>query len=140
MSIAAVTTAAAPVPRGPYVHGRSQNGHVWVTGQIGRDPVSGDFVPGGFVPEFHQAITNLESILAEFGCALTDVVRAEVQFVEEADLDAMNRIYGERFAEPFPARTSYGVAFLWKGAQVQISCVAAQTDAAPSTTESEAGA
>ena len=121
----AITTDAAPVPRGPYVHGRSHGGLVWVTGQIGRDPLSGDFVPGGFEPEFHQAITNLGAILAEFGCALTDVVLAEVQFVNEADLDSMNRIYGERFAEPFPARTSYGVAFLWKGAQVQISCVAA---------------
>ena len=121
----AITTDAAPVPRGPYVHGRSHGGLVWVTGQIGRDPLSGDFVPGGFEPEFHQAITNLGAILAEFGCALSDGVRTEVQFVNEADLDAMNRIYGERFAEPFPARTSYGVAFLWKGAQVQISCVAA---------------
>ena len=121
----AITTDAAPVPRGPDVHGRSHGGLVWVTGPIGRDPLSGDFVPGGFEPEFHQAITNLEAILAEFGCALTDVVRAEVQFVNEAALDAMNRIYGERFAEPFPARTSYGAAFLWKGALVQISCVAA---------------
>jgi hypothetical protein len=36
----------------------------------------------------------------------------------------MNRIYGERFREPYPARTSYGAAFLWKGAKVQISVVA----------------
>lgn len=35
----------------------------------------------------------------------------------------MNRIYGERFAEP-PARTSYGAAFLWMGATVQIDAVA----------------
>ena len=121
----AVTTESAPVPRGPYVHARSHDGLVWVTGQIGRDPASGDFVSGGFEPEFHQAITNLETILRECRATLTDVVQAEVQFVDEADLDAMNRIYGERFREPFPARTSYGVAFLWKGARVQISCVAA---------------
>lgn len=121
----AITTVEAPVPRGPYVHARSQDGLVWVTGQIGRDPGSGEFVAGGFEPEFHQAITNLETILRECNASLKDVVRAEVQFVDEADLDAMNRIYGERFSEPFPARTSYGVAFLWKGACVQISCVAA---------------
>jgi len=29
----------------------------------------------------------------------------------------MNRIYGERFHEPLPARTSFGAAFLWKGAR-----------------------
>jgi enamine deaminase RidA (YjgF/YER057c/UK114 family) len=40
----------------------------------------------------------------------------------------MNRIYGERFKEPLPARTSFGVAFLWKGAKVQIDCVASADD------------
>ena len=39
----------------------------WVTGQIGRDAETGDFVTGGFEAEFHQAITNLENILAEVG-------------------------------------------------------------------------
>ena len=119
-----LTIDAAPEPRGPYPHCRSEDGYVWVTGQIGRDPATGDFVAGGFEPEFHQAITNVESILAEAGTSLERVVKAEVQFVEERDLDAMNRIYGERFREPYPARTSYGVAFLWKGATVQISVVA----------------
>ena len=36
----------------------------------------------------------------------------------------MNRIYGERFSAPRPARTSFGAAFLWKGAKVQIDAVA----------------
>ena len=53
------------------------------------------------------------------------MVRTQIEFVEESDLDAMNRIYGERFKPPLPARTSFGVAFLWKGARVQIDCVAA---------------
>jgi 2-iminobutanoate/2-iminopropanoate deaminase len=118
-----IVTDAAPEPRGPYPHCRLDGDHVWVTGQIGRDPATGDFVAGGFEAEFHQAITNVESILAEAGTDLERVVKAEVQFVDEGDLDAMNRIYGERFREPYPARTSYGVAFLWRGAKVQISVV-----------------
>ena len=119
-----VTIRDAPEPRGPYPHARIDGDLVFVTGQIGRDPTTGDFVAGGFVPEFHQAITNLERILAEVGAALPDVLHATVQFVVEEDLDEMNRIYGERFREPYPARTSYGVAFLWKGARVQIDAVA----------------
>lgn len=120
----AITTDRAPEPRGPYPHLRSAGDLVWVTGQIGRDPSTGDFVSGGFEPEFHQAITNVESILAETGLELRHVVHARVQFIDEDDLDAMNRIYGERFGEPYPARTSFGVAFLWKGATVQIDAVA----------------
>jgi 2-iminobutanoate/2-iminopropanoate deaminase len=96
-----------------------------VTGQIGRDPKTGDFVQGGFEAEFNQAIDNLEAILKASGTSLDRVVRTQIEFVDESDLDAMNRIYGERFPEPLPARTSFGAAFLWKGARVQIDCVAA---------------
>jgi 2-iminobutanoate/2-iminopropanoate deaminase len=120
----AFTSENAPEPRGPYPHLRIDGGHVWLTGQIGRDPATDAFVPGGFEPELHQAITNLETILGEVGLGLADVVQTCVQFVNEDDLDAMNRIYSERFPTPYPARTSFGAAFLWKGATVQIDAVA----------------
>ena len=120
-----ITTKGAPVPRGPYVHARKHAGLVYVTAQIGRDPKTGDFVKGGFEAEFNQAIDNLEAILAASGSSLDRVVKAQIEFVDEHDLDSMNRIYGERFHDPLPARTSFGVAFLWKGAKVQIDCIAA---------------
>ena len=82
---------------------------------------------GGFEAEFNQAIDNLESILKASGSSLDRVVKAQIEFIDEGDLDAMNRIYGERFHEPLPARTSFGVAFLWKGARVQIDCIASIT-------------
>lgn len=119
-----ITTKGAPEPRGPYVHAREHGGLVYVTAQIGRDPRTGDFVAGGFDAEFNQAIDNLESILKASGSSLDRVVKAQIEFVDEGDLDAMNRIYGERFHDPLPARTSFGVAFLWKGAKVQIDCIA----------------
>lgn len=120
----AITIDKAPIPRGPYVHARKHGGLVYVTGQIGRDPKTGDFVEGGFEAEFNQAIDNLEQILIAAGSSLDRVVRAQIEFIDEKDLDSMNRIYGERFHEPLPARTSFGAAFLWKGAKVQIDCVA----------------
>lgn len=120
----AITTQDAPEPRGPYPHVRLDGDHVWVTGQIGRDPATGDFVEGGMEAEFNQAISNLEAILLEAGSSLANVLHTCVQFVNEDDLDAMNRVYGERFPTPYPARTSFGAAFLWKGALVQIDAVA----------------
>ena len=120
----AITTQDAPEPRGPYPHVRLDGDHVWVTGQIGRDPETGDFVEGGMEAEFNQAISNLEAILLEAGSSLANVLRTCVQFVNEDDLDAMNRVYSERFPTPYPARTSFGAAFLWKGALVQIDAVA----------------
>ena len=100
-----VVTKDAPEPRGPYVHARQHGGLVYVTAQIGRDPKTGDFVQGGFEAEFEQAIDNLEAILKASGSSLDRVVKAQIEFVDEHDLDAMNRIYGERFHDPLPART-----------------------------------
>jgi len=74
----AITIEKAPVPRGPYVHARKHAGLVWVTGQIGRDPKTGDFVEGGFEAEFNQAIDNLEEILKAAGSGLDRVVRAQI--------------------------------------------------------------
>ena len=119
-----ITTKGAPEPRGPYVHAREHGGLIYVTAQIGRDPQTGDFVKGGFEAEFNQAIDNLEAILEASSSSLDRVVKAQIEFVDEGDLDAMNRIYGERFRPPLPARTSFGVAFLWKGAKVQIDVIA----------------
>ena len=121
----AITIKDAPEPRGPYVHARQHGRLVYVTAQIGRDPKTGEFVKGGFEAEFNQAIDNVEAILKAAGSSLDKVVKAQVEFVDEADLDAMNQIYGQRFHEPMPARTSFGAAFLWKGAKVQIDCIAA---------------
>src|SRR5438046_8797763 len=118
-----ITTKAAPEPRGPYVHARQHGGLVYVTAQMGRDPKTGDFVKGGFEAEFNQAIDNLEAILKASGSSLDRVVKAQIEFVDEADLDSMNRIYGARFHEPLPARTSFVVAIMWKGARVQIDCI-----------------
>lgn len=120
-----LTIDQAPEPRGPYPHARVHDGLVWVTGQIGRDPATGEIVAGGFEPEFRQALQNLAAVLHCAGSSPALVVRTQVQFVDEANLDALNRIYGEHFGAPQPARTSFGVAFLWKGARVQIDAVAA---------------
>jgi 2-iminobutanoate/2-iminopropanoate deaminase len=118
----AITIPGAPAPAGPYSHARIHGDHVWVTGQIGRDPRSGKIVEGGFEAEFQQAITNLESVLKAAGSSLDKVVWAQVEYLDEANLDTMNRVYGQRFHNPYPARASFGVAFIWKGAQVMINC------------------
>src|SRR5438094_10345392 len=108
-----VVTKDAPEPRGPYVHARQHGGLVYVTAQIGRDPKTGDFVQGGFEAEFEQAIDNLEAILKACGSSLDRVVRAQIEFVDADDLDAMDGVYGGRFHDPLPARTTCGVEFLW---------------------------
>lgn len=96
---------------------------MWVGGQIGRDFASGEIVSGGFGAEFDQAITNVESILKAAGSGLDKVLWVQIEYLDHGNMETMNRIYAERFSEPYPARISFGVKFIWKEAQVMISCV-----------------
>jgi len=113
-------------PKSPaYSQAVKSGGFVFVSGQAPFDPVSGDVVGESIQEQTRQCLRNVEAILSAAGSSLDKVVRTQIEFVSETDLDAMNRIYGERFQAPLPARTSFGVAFLWKGAKVQIDCVAA---------------
>src|SRR5437763_790082 len=125
----AITIEQAPVPRGPYVHARRHGGLVYVTGQIGRDAKTGEFVKGGFEAEFNQAIDNLEAILKAGGSSLDRVIRTMVMVVSptnseaspgvggdpysgEPDWEAMDAVFARRFQQPGPVRTIFGVQFL----------------------------
>ena len=118
------TTKGAPIPRGPYVHARKHGGLVWVTGQIGRDPDTGDFVKGGFEAEFNQAIDNLKAILEAAGSSLANVVRTNVYLSDMGNFAAMNEVYATYFQAPYPARTTIQAAALPGGIAVEIDCVA----------------
>src|SRR5437899_1050615 len=143
-----ITIKDAPEPRGPYVHARRHGGLVYVTAQIGRDPKTGEFVKGGFEAEFNQAIDNLEAILKDSGSSLDHVVKAQIEFVDEGDVDSLDRVvrtqimytdqadedvidavFATRFPPPRPARTTWGVRFLaaepgTELVRVQIDCLA----------------
>jgi 2-iminobutanoate/2-iminopropanoate deaminase len=103
----------------------AHRGLVHVSGQLGTDPETGMLVPGGFGAQMRQALDNLAAGLAAAGSGLDHVVKAQIELVDEADFDVMNEVYGERFHEPRPARSSFGVAFLPRGARVQIEALAA---------------
>ncbi|WP_281401923.1 RidA family protein [Mesorhizobium caraganae] len=53
-----------------------------------------------------------------------DVVKCNVFLVDMADFPALNEVYASHFREPFPARTTIGVASLPLGARVEIEMVA----------------
>ncbi len=124
-----VVTRRGPQPTGSYPHAHIQGGMVWVTAQAGRDPHSGELVPGGMEGQLDQAIDNLAAILDECGSSLDRVVRTQIMYTDAADEDVIDAVYARRFGAPLPARTTWGVRFLAAepGAEVvrvQIDCVA----------------
>ena len=110
----ALATAQAPAAIGPYSQGIAAGQTVYVSGQLPIDPATGA-IPEGIAGQ---------TILAEQGMTLADVVKTTVFLADMNDFAEMNKVYGEYFAQPFPARSAVQVAKLPKGAPLEIECIA----------------
>ncbi len=123
---AAVNTAGAPAPVGPYNQAVRAGSLLFCSGQIALDPATGAMVGNGDVEaETRQVLANLGAVLAEAGCGPERVVRTTVFLADLADFAAVNAIYAETFgAGVAPARACVEVAALPKGARVEIDAIA----------------
>ena len=123
----AIHTDKAPAAIGPYSQAiDSGQGIVFVSGQLPIDPATGAFPAGGVNEQTRQSLTNARAILEAAGLSLKQVVKTTVFLADMADFAAMNEVYAEFFAAPFPARSAVAVKTLPKGALVEIECIAAR--------------
>ena len=123
MSKTAVASPGLTPPVGPFSQAIEVGGFLYVSGQVGQDPATGKVVEGGIVAETERVFRNLAAILKAAGRSFDDVARAGVYLTNISDFAAMNGIYAKHFSQPFPARTTIGVAALLLGACVEIDLV-----------------
>lgn len=121
-----ISTQNAPAAIGPYSQAIEVNGFVYASGQLPIVPATGAFPEGGVKEQTRQSILNVKAILEEAGLALSNVVKATVYLADMGDFAAMNEVYSQFFAQPFPARSAIAVKALPKGALVEVEVVAAR--------------
>lgn len=119
-----ITAEKAPKAIGPYSAAVKVGSFLFTAGQLGIDPESGDFVPGGIEAQTRKALENLEAILESAGTSLEKVVKTTVFLNDMNDFAAMNGIYGQFFTGNYPARSAVEVARLPKDGLVEIEAVA----------------
>ena len=96
---------------------------VFVSGQLGLDPVSGELAEG-VEKQAVQALENLKAILTEAGSSLERVVKTVVYLQSMEDFAAVNQVYATYFTQNYPARSCFAVAGLPKGCLLYTSrCV-----------------
>ena len=120
----AVSTEQAPAAIGPYSQAVQAGNTVYVSGQLPIDPATGAFAGEDIRAQTRQSLTNIRSILEAVGADMSKVVKTTVLLKNIADFAAMNEVYAEFFAAPYPARAAFQVAALPKDALVEIECVA----------------
>jgi 2-iminobutanoate/2-iminopropanoate deaminase len=120
----AVETHTAPSAIGPYSQAIVHGDMVFCSGQIGLDPASGRIVDGGVEAQTRRVLENLREVLLAAGFTFANVVKTTVFIVDLADFDIVNRIYGEHFESPYPARSTVQVSALPRNALVEIEAIA----------------
>lgn len=121
-----ISTQNALAAIGPYSQAIEVNGFVYASGQLPIDPATGAFPEGGVKEQTRQSLLNVKAILGEAGLALSNVVKTTVYLADIGDFAAMNEVYSQFFAQPFPARSAIAVKALPKGALVEVEVVAAR--------------
>ena len=124
MTRRAVSTSSAPSAVGPYSQAIATDELVFCSGQVGLDPTTGEMVEGGVEAQCERAIRNLEAVLDAAGASLADVVKTTVFLADIADFATINAVYGRFFPDPPPARSTFAVADLPKGARIEIEAIA----------------
>lgn len=128
-----ITTENAPKAIGPYSAGVKVGNLVFTAGQLGLNPESGEFVPGGIEAETRQALKNLSAVLEAAGTSLANVVKTTVFLRDMDDFGAMNAVYAEFFTPGdstgnYPARSAIQPARLPKDAAVEIEAIAVTSE------------
>ncbi|MCD8509402.1 MAG: RidA family protein [Bacillus sp. (in: Bacteria)] len=118
-----VATKNAPGAIGPYSQAVITGNFVYSSGQLGMDPETGELLEG-LEAQTKQVFKNIEAVLEAAGCTMANVVKATVFMKNMDDFAAVNAIYAEQFAEPFPARSAVEVARLPKDGLVEIEVIA----------------
>lgn len=125
MSQQVIETTGAPAAIGPYSQAVKVGSLLFVSGQIGLQPQTGQVVSGGVEAEAHQVMQNIGAILKAAGLDYKQVVKTTIFLKSMQDFAAVNAIYASYLASPFPARETVEVARLPKDVLVEISVIAA---------------
>jgi 2-iminobutanoate/2-iminopropanoate deaminase len=120
-----VSTSKAPAAIGPYSQAIRWGDLVFLSGQIGMEPATGELVEGGVTGQARRALQNLQAVLEEAGSGLDRCLKVTVYMADMADYPAVNEIYAEFFSGSKPARAAIAALGLPKGALVEIDAVAA---------------
>jgi 2-iminobutanoate/2-iminopropanoate deaminase len=124
MKLTTVQTDQAPAAIGPYSQAVVAPPLVFVSGQLGMDPATGNLVGGGLEGQARQALENLKQILTAAGSSLEQVAAVEVFLTDMGKFAEFNAVYAEFFSTHKPARAAIEVSALPKGGCVEIKCTA----------------
>ncbi len=120
----AVSSSAAPAALGPYSQAVRWGNLLFLSGQVGIDPKTGQLVEGGVEAQARQIFSNMSAVLAAAGSDPAQLLKTTIFLKDMADFKSVNEVYARIVPQPFPARSTVAVRDLPAGAGVEIEAIA----------------
>lgn len=111
-------------PMGPYTPAIRMGDLLFISGQVGIDPETGQFVEGGVAEQARQVLENLKGLVESGGSSMDKVLKTTMFLTNMADFATVNEVYAQYFASEPPARSTIQVVALPGGALVEIEAIA----------------
>lgn len=108
----------------PYSSGILAGDTLYISGHLGRDPVTSQLVAGGIEAETRRSLDNIGEVLKTAGMSFGDVTTVTVFITSFDEFAAFNTVYREYFPTDPPARATVQVAALNTGARVELQMIA----------------
>jgi 2-iminobutanoate/2-iminopropanoate deaminase len=127
MSKQIIHTDKAPAAVGPYSQAVATSAAkmVFLSGQIGFVPATGELVTTSFEDQVKQAFANMAAVIEASGANLNNVVKLTLYLTDLNNFSTVNEIMASVIPQPFPARSTIGVASLPKGASFEVEAILA---------------
>jgi reactive intermediate/imine deaminase len=113
-----INTPDAPAAIGTYSQAVRVDDTVYLSGQIGLDPISMQMAEG-IDAQVHRVFQNLRAVTYAAGGSMDDVVKLNIFLTDLAHFAKVNEIMATYFHQPYPARAAVGVASLPRNALVE---------------------
>jgi len=124
MQFSYIKTDQAPEALGPYSQAVKAGNLLFLSGQIGTDPNTGNLVSEGLEAQTWQALKNLQAVLTAAGLDFTYVADVMIFITNMQDFSKVNTIYAEVMGQNRPARATVAVSQLPKNAKIEIKMTA----------------
>lgn len=117
-----ISTASAPAAIGTYSQAVQAGNTVYLSGQIGLDPATGQMVEG-IDAQIVRVFENLKAVAEAAGATLDAVVKFNIYLTDLANFSRVNEVMSRYVAQPYPARAAVGVKELPRGALVEADAI-----------------
>ncbi|WP_165075772.1 MULTISPECIES: RidA family protein [unclassified Desulfovibrio] len=119
-----IKSASAPAALGPYSQAIRKGDTLYLSGQLGIVPTTGELISPDVAEQTTQALANMKAVLAQAGASVDDVCKVTVFLTDMADFQTVNDVYARTFTANPPARSCVAVAALPKGGRVEVEAIA----------------